>query len=73
MINKGQIIKVKSTGTRYLLDRIVPHKTYTHVYQFYPLAHKIDTSEKKPYIYPFGIGKKHLKQMLKMEQFIIEK
>lgn len=66
MINKGQIIKVKSTGTRYLLDRIVPHKTYTHVYQFYPL-------EKKPYIYPFGMGKKHLKQMLKMEQFIIEK
>jgi len=66
MINKGQIIKVKSTGTRYLLDRIVPYKSRDQdKYQFYPL-------EKKPHVYPFEMGKKHLDQMFRMKQFTIE-
>lgn len=66
MITKGQIIKVKSTGTRYRLDRIQRHKSRKKdVYQFYPV-------EQRRYVYPFGMDREHLETMLRMEQFTIE-
>ncbi len=65
MIVKGQIITIKSTGTRFKLDRVVPDKSQGCIYQFYPV-------EKKPHVHPFAMAKRHLDQMKRMELFTIE-